>query len=792
MKRRFLGYLSLLLLFTIFATSQAQESICDLSDVQAPVINIDSDELIVQIALSPDTKGNVSSLDLYDNNSLLRQSLNAVKITSISSMNVELWRIDFPLLKDGIVISNIREMVTYLKDQNYVAYVQPNYIYQSDATPNDPNFVYQNYLLDSQKGQIGSTQAWDNVTGTSQMKVSILDSGIDIHHEDLANNLWINKLEYEGTPGVDDDKNGYIDDIHGWNFIDDNNNLEDNNGHGTHIAGIIGAVGNNHIGITGINWNIQMMTLKCFDANGQAKTSDIIRAINYSIDKGIKLSNFSWGGSYCDHLLETAIDKAEMSGQLIVCSGGNAQSPSNNLAFNLSEFPIDDNEQNSINNLNQSVNIAETTTDDNYQNSTDNPSQSINITETAIDDNITKASTSDFIEINMNDITKPSLDNLNVLSNINNIDVFPYFPGSFLNDNIIVVMASDANDNGVSKYGKNTVDVAAPGKHIYSTLPNNQYGYKSGASMATAYVTGVAALLWSNQPNLSVEQVKEKIMCRAYYTPSLENKCVAQGRLDAANLLNFPATIEITCELECSGTYPLIFSSGSSLKDALYGWFFEDGTISLEENPIHHATSKNNYGTYLFVVDACGNSETIHQKVQTDKELIVQPSYSINSLSNNAMVCSFEVCGNPPFSYSWDTTIGAVYDYNHNKGIATIEYGANSQWQITITDADGDTWSYGYSKGNKKDNITDLPQPNVFPNPFRENISVDYKITQSGNVSIQLLDLKGNIIEYFNPIEYPTAGQYQQTFPADHLPKGMYIIQIQTPDENFYQKIIKT
>jgi len=151
--------------------------------------------------------------------------------------------------------------------------------------------------------------------------VAVIDTGIDTQHEDLRDNLWINQIEKDGLPGVDDDGNGYIDDIHGFNFVDKTNDLSDKIGHGTHVAGVIGAT-HNKKGIKGVNPLARIMTLKAFSE----KTSDVefsVEAIYYAVDNGAKVINCSWIEYKHSPELDTAIDYAKANNVIVVGAAGN-------------------------------------------------------------------------------------------------------------------------------------------------------------------------------------------------------------------------------------------------------------------------------------------------------------------------------------------------------------------------------------------------------------------------------------------------------------------------------------
>ncbi|KAF4652705.1 hypothetical protein FOL46_009549 [Perkinsus olseni] len=178
---------------------------------------------------------------------------------------------------------------------------------------------------------IGTDMAWRRTTGDGAVIVAVIDSGIDYEHPDLLGNLWINRHEIPDD-NIDNDGNGFIDDVYGWNFIYNNNDIMDDNGHGTHISGIIGAQGSNAIGVTGIAWNIAIMPLKFLDANGSGRVSDAMRALNYAIQMGATISQNSWTCHGCEHTaIRMAIQKAGSAhGHVYVASAGNKAANNDN------------------------------------------------------------------------------------------------------------------------------------------------------------------------------------------------------------------------------------------------------------------------------------------------------------------------------------------------------------------------------------------------------------------------------------------------------------------------------
>ncbi|MFN3974740.1 MAG: S8 family peptidase, partial [Dehalococcoidia bacterium] len=341
-----------------------------------------------------------------------------------------------------------------------VAYIEPNYIVRvATTTPNDPSFN-QLWGLNN-TGQTGGTpdadidapEAWDIQQGSTSTVVAVVDTGIDYNHQDLAANMWRNPGEIPGN-NLDDDGNGYIDDVYGINCIgttiNHNPPLDDHN-HGSHVAGTIGAVGNNNIGVAGVMWQVSLMALKFLDSSGSGFTSDAIECIQYAVAQRasgtpVRVLNNSWGGGGFSTALRDAIIAARDHGMLFIAGAGN--------------------------------------------------------------DNI-------------------------------DTDIHPFYPSSYDVDNIISVAASDHNDNkaSFSNYGNLTVDLAAPGVNILSTVRNNGYSSLSGTSMATPHVSGVAGLLFTQFPTLTYTQAKRRILCSVDVKPQWAGRTLTEGRLNAHRAL---------------------------------------------------------------------------------------------------------------------------------------------------------------------------------------------------------------------------------------------------------------
>jgi subtilisin family serine protease len=209
--------------------------------------------------------------------------------------------------------------------------VEPNYRVKALGVPNDTYF--SNLWAMRNTGQAGGTanadidavSAWDITTGSDNVIVAVIDTGIDYRHPDITANIWTNPDETAGN-NLDDDHNGYIDDVHGYNFVENDGNVIDKNGHGTHCSGTIGGRGNNSIGVTGVNWRCKLMACRFLDENGSGSVADAIDAINYAVANGADILSNSWGGGGYSTALAAAITNAKNNGVLFVAAGGNESS----------------------------------------------------------------------------------------------------------------------------------------------------------------------------------------------------------------------------------------------------------------------------------------------------------------------------------------------------------------------------------------------------------------------------------------------------------------------------------
>ncbi len=205
-------------------------------------------------------------------------------------------------------------------DQNVLAIEEDHHV-QVTLTPNDTYWAQQ-----WGPGKTRVSAAWDVTTGREGIVIAVLDTGIDLDHSDLRGQVWVNPGEVPGN-GIDDDGNGKVDDIHGWRFgQDQDHNIDDDHGHGTHVSGIIAARGNNQTGIAGMAWGCRIMVVKVLDYKGNGHYSDVANGLMYATDNGARIANLSLGGVEPSQVIKDAVDYARAHGTLVVAAAGNTHS----------------------------------------------------------------------------------------------------------------------------------------------------------------------------------------------------------------------------------------------------------------------------------------------------------------------------------------------------------------------------------------------------------------------------------------------------------------------------------
>ncbi|HKI70822.1 MAG TPA: S8 family serine peptidase, partial [Verrucomicrobiae bacterium] len=228
--------------------------------------------------------------------------------------------------------ASITDLISTYRRSGIVEYAEPDYQVQALRVPNDFRYgdgslwgLHNTGLYGGTPGaDISAEAAWDIQNNAGNIIVAVIDTGVRYTHEDLADNMWVNPGEIAGN-GVDDDGDGYVDDVHGINAINNAGDPNDDHGHGTHVSGTIGAVGNNTVGIVGVCWKVQIMACKFLDSTGSGFISDAIKCMDYARSKGAKVINASWGStSFNSQALHDAIDSLRQAGIIFVAAAGNS------------------------------------------------------------------------------------------------------------------------------------------------------------------------------------------------------------------------------------------------------------------------------------------------------------------------------------------------------------------------------------------------------------------------------------------------------------------------------------
>ena len=217
--------------------------------------------------------------------------------------------------------TRLEEILRQYRAQADVEYAERNPIVSICAEPDDPLFDRQ-WALE----RIAAAQAWNTCRGSTEVVVAVIDTGVDYRHRDLAANAWRNEAEFNGVPGLDDDENGYVDDVWGYNFIYNNAEPTDDQGHGTHCAGIIAAAGDNELDVAGVCWQARIMPIKILGSDGDGNSADGAVAVYYAVANGADVISCSWGGPEPSELLAEAFAYAHSQGVLIVAAAGNEDS----------------------------------------------------------------------------------------------------------------------------------------------------------------------------------------------------------------------------------------------------------------------------------------------------------------------------------------------------------------------------------------------------------------------------------------------------------------------------------
>ncbi|MFN9092173.1 MAG: S8 family serine peptidase [Alphaproteobacteria bacterium] len=500
------------------------------------------------------------------------------------------------------------------------------------VSSNDPGYI--GGMLWGMLGDTGPVQntfgsqaneAWaDGVTGSTSSVVGVIDTGIDYTHPDLYLNIWLNQNEIPGNlraglsdidaddlitfrdlngaanasyvmdynrngfidagdllrdtrweNGADEDGNGYRDDLIGWDFLNNDNDPIDDNGHGTHVGGIIGAMGGNGIGVAGVNWTVQMVALKFLSATGSGSSSGAVNAVNYFTNAAIRASdaedfiatNNSWGGGYSAQL-QDAIARGAQQDILFIAAAGNSSSNNDVRAT----YPA----------------------------------------------NYMTAAVAGYDAV----ISVASLTNT----------------GSF---------------SAFSNYGATTVDVAAPGSGIYSTLPGGRYGTYSGTSMATPFVTGAVALYAAEHPAATAAEIRAALLSSAAATPSLGGVVVTGGRLDIGAFLDTASDLPTPMDLIAGNlATTATFSAGAAQVSSIdfvgdQDWFRLTLTAGWRYSFAMDSTTGSSLDAYLRLLTATGQ----------------QLAFNDDAVGNNARL-SFQATTNGTFYLSAQASEASTGSYS--------------------------------------------------------------------------------------------------------------------------------
>ncbi len=642
-------------------------------------------------------------LQTYDASRILKQFPNAVKkVYKGRVINLAAWH---KVYFRGEV--DVEAIVRQLKAIPGVVDAQPIGIHTVYAVPNDPNYPDQWHLNNSNDADIDAPEAWDIETGNSQIIAAILDTGVRYYHKDLGGanasasnpgaargNMWINQAELNGTAGVDDDGNGFVDDWIGWDFVENesscwsgedcsgqDNDPRDFNGHGTHVAGIIGAINNNGYAVasTAGGWEngsqsvtgngVRLMALRIgwsgrfliFEV-GYVSMDYAAQAFYYAADNGARLANCSWGSSNSGGLGD-AIDYFLASGGLIFKAAGNDD--------------LDDPDY--MGNRDDIINVA------------------------ATDANDCKADFSNY--------------------------------GAWVD-------ISAPGDNIYSTYHDNND-------------PDNDYvASLSGTSMASPLALSVAALIWSKHPDWSADQVKQQLFNTADDIESLSCNSAYVGKLGAGRVNAFNAvndgntgpgapTANFTAS-PTSGCAPLTvnFTDQSTGDITSWSWDFGDGTTSTEQNPTHTYNSAGTYTVSLTVTGPGGSDTETKVDYITVSEPPVADFVGSPTSGNAPLTVNFtdQSTGNPT-SWSWDFGDGNTSTAQN----PSHTYNAAGTYTVTLTVSN----DCGSDQMVKVDYITvnEAPAQTMHVDQMEVTKETFFGFFTRGRARVKIVDANGNPVE---------------------------------------------
>ena len=506
-----------------------------------------------------------------------QKAVNAEFLQNLYESRVQLW---------GVTAGGEAAAIDALNNDPNVEYAEPNYIVHTQDVsliPNDPGYPNQ-----WGHPKINSPAAWDLSTGSASITIAIIDTGIDLDHPDLASKI-----------------------VAGYDFIDGDTTPNDLNNHGTHVAGIAGALGNNSTGGVGVDWQARLMPVRVLDANGSGSSSGVANGINWAYQHGAKVLNLSLGGPDNSQTVQNAVTDAWNAGSLVLAAMGNAGTST------------------------------------------------------------------------------------------------PLYPAA--NANVMAVAATTSTDQraSFSSYGSHC-DIAAPGENIYSTVING-YDYFNGTSMATPFVSGLAALLWSVAPGLTNAQVQQTIQNNAVDlgTPGWDSS-FGYGRINALETLNdysYPSAPNL-----------LAISNGDLNGDYLVDWDSVSTATSYslqeDDNPAFSSPNEryNGANTQFQIMGQPGG--TWYYRVRgsngsgagpwsnTQSTTVLPSAPTLNAISNPTNLDHYQV--------SWGAVSGGtsytLEEDDSNAFLSPEVRFSGSSTTMNITGQTGGTWYYRVRAANSAGN----------------------------------------------------------------------------------------
>ncbi len=487
-------------------------------------------------------------------------------------------------LEKGADIDKVIE--SYLAS-GLVAEAEPNFMRYPQAvfSPDDAYYSEQ-WAVNTNDARL----AWSIRRPDQPVIVAVIDTGIDYTHPDLRDNIWINEVEKNGEPGVEDDGNGYVDDVYGWDFADNDADPMDKSGHGTHVAGIIGAMGNNGTGVAGISWNVRLMPLKVMGDGATAMYgSDILEALEYARKQGATVFNCSFGGPSYSGIEYSVYKSMQQTGGLVVCAAGNAgvdvdqpgkaSYPASYDLANIISVAASDRGGNlgsfsnfgrkSVDLMAPGVDILSTHTGSASSVSTEAEVIQVSNGMANVASGLTFAGTTgpegiagtlvdcgygyldempDAVRGNIALVKRGSIDGqaFNFKDKVANV-VAKGAIGAVIYNNVPGDFEGSLGSPGAwfpvvaiaGEDGETLARVAPVGIRLVNRIIDDRNLYKlmSGTSMAAPYISGLVALMRARQPDLGFAQVKSAILANAVFAPSAAGIMVSEGRVNMYNAL---------------------------------------------------------------------------------------------------------------------------------------------------------------------------------------------------------------------------------------------------------------